>query len=92
MESRETPVAALLTEEAVRAAGHEVWQRTSGYPSTAQTDNARTALAAALRYHATEGREALVEVVRLSLAPGTGVLFKAEAEAVVTALVGEAKP
>lgn len=44
-----------------------------------------------LRYHATEGREVLVETVCRALSPDgrSGAMWRDEAEAVVTALFGE---
>ena len=79
--------AALLTDEAVWAAAGV---RVDGSPRKA----AGAALAAFLRFHATEGREALVERVARALRDPSyggplGVWERKRAEAVVSALVGE---
>ena len=69
----------LLTDEAVRAIG-------DGVPSREQ--DARTTVEDFLRFHATEGREALVERVMEAVADEYGSCSNVTAEAVVTALFG----
>jgi hypothetical protein len=79
---------ALLTDEAVRAAAPVLAER---FPQTGMCA-ARDVLAAANRSLATEGRAALVEQVARALAEAEFKSWPAQAEAVVTALVGPEDP
>jgi hypothetical protein len=86
----------LLTDEAVRAVAQEMTTWSGPVPGDIPgfMPFARRALEAANRAHATEGREALVVIVAKVMAREchsypAWTLFKDQAEAVVTALVGE---
>jgi hypothetical protein len=91
---------ALLTDEAVRAATLQAallstWLADPENGGTLSPDEYEAqVLGAAFRYHATEGREALVRTAALAVreAAGDHAFGRADAvaEAVVTALFGEA--
>lgn len=81
-------MSALLTDEAVRALARE-WFDSAQRHGGDEELVARDLLAAALRFHANEGRQALVEAVFQALRNDCAATIRTNAEAVVTALVGD---
>lgn len=85
------PDSPLLTDEAVRAVAAD--RAGPREPDSDDTRDARALAAVLLRYHATEGREVLVETVAVALGHEDGTeaaLWRPETEAVVSRLFGAA--
>jgi hypothetical protein len=83
-------VSVLLTDEAVGEIAYEIDKQCTGGGDN-DWSAAEAGARSFLRYHATEGREALVEHTwaRLNTGPYVSGLTRAHVEAVVTALFGE---